>query len=92
MIIIILVMIMMMMLINMKQVSVLERMDEGLKVLECLLPAYFKVNIVINIIIVIVDLQSMIVIIIVIVFKVVNHIHTYNTRITTCISGQVTIA
>ena len=34
------------------QVSVLERMDEGLKVLECLLPVYFKVQIIVIIIIV----------------------------------------
>ena len=38
------IMIMMIMKLTAEQVSVLERMDEGLKVLECLLPAYFKVD------------------------------------------------
>ena len=36
------------------QVSVLERMDDGLKVLECILPAYFKVQIVIIMIIMVI--------------------------------------
>ena len=52
-----------MMMMRAEQVSVLERMDEGLKVLECLLPAYFKVLNPLSIIII-----SIIVIIIVIVF------------------------
>ena len=45
-----------MMMMRAEQVSVLERMDEGLKVLECLLPAYFKVDIVIVIIIIVITI------------------------------------
>ena len=50
--------------------SVLERMDEGLKVLECLLPAYFKVEI-----IVIIMNIAIIVLIIVIVWNIINSFH-----------------
>ena len=48
--------------------SVLERMDEGLKVLECLLPAYFKVDIIVVIIMIIIIITIVIIIIFVLVF------------------------
>ena len=53
------------------QVSVLERMDEGLKVLECLLPAYFRVDLVTIIIVIIISIVIIVVIVIIIVIIII---------------------
>ena len=58
------------------QVSVLERMDEGLKVLECLLPAYFKVDLVIVITIIIVIIIRIVIIIVIIIIFIVFRLPT----------------